>query len=212
MDDLHERTLAISVFGRELLAFRVRRTCQRMPERRKVAHAQVRRVRRLRPRGDDQPLFLVSSLLLHDCLGVLTASKKENLHAVTGIVSGRRRILERIVPLRLSHQGVGGAAAANDSLAAELIRLHAFGMLPLAYFHSHPGRGIGATAPSGTDLKTQKTMEQSGSEIIGGIFSRDGVVRFYGAGWEPRVRVLGKRIEEVQKNVYRLLPEEDVQA
>lgn len=209
MAESRELVVSVTMFGRELVAIRLARAAGTRSRR---PPARPRRRRRTVPPSKRNPLYLVSSLLLHDAFRVLTQTPDENLHAVTGLVCGRRRILQRIVPLRLSLQSRSGAAADDTGLAEQLVRLNGFGALPLAYFHSHPGRGVEATAPSGTDLKTQKTMERSGSKIIGGIFSRDGVVRFYAAGWEPCVRVVGKRVEEVQKNVYRLLPEEDVQA
>jgi proteasome lid subunit RPN8/RPN11 len=154
---------------------------------------------------------VISSLLLHDCFRVLTKTEDEDLHALTGLVFPRTRVLERIVPIRLSRQGVAGAEASNESLATELLRLSDFGMLPLAYFHSHPGYGPSATQPSGTDRQTQGAMEKSGSQILGGIFSRDRFVRFYANRMEPHVRVVGKRVKEVARNVYRLETEEDLQ-
>jgi proteasome lid subunit RPN8/RPN11 len=161
--------------------------------------------------GDGAPVFVISSLLLHDCFKLLTKTGDESLHALTGLVFSQTRVLERIIPLRLSRQSVAGAEAANESLATELLRLNDFGMLPLAYFHSHPGYGTSATQPSGTDRQTQDAMEKSGGHILGGIFARDRFVRFYANRMEPHVRVVGKRVKEVAKNVYRLETEEDLQ-
>lgn len=157
------------------------------------------------------PVVAVSSLLLHDCFNLLTRTEDEDLHVLTGLVFPRTRVLERIVPLRLSRQGVAGAGAADDSLAAELIRLHEFGMVPLAYFHSHPGHGPSATFPSSTDRRTQAGMELAGGQIIGGIFSRDGFVRFYANRAEPHVKVFGKRVRRIGRNVYHLEDEQDIQ-
>jgi len=161
--------------------------------------------------NDREPLFIINTLMLHECFKKLTKTASEDLHAVTGSVVDNIRSLERIVPLSLSIQNMAGAAADNRSLAIQLMRLNKFGLRPLAYFHSHPGRGISATQPSITDRETQSLMEQSGSEIIGGIFSRDGFVRFYANKSEPNVHVVGKQIIKVNNNVYRLEAEEDIQ-
>ena len=93
------------------------------------------------------------------------------------------------------------------------MHIHDYGLLPLGYFHSHPGCGPRATRPSDTDRQTQAIMEESGSKIIGGIFSRDGFVRFYANDWEPDIRIVGKQIRKVAQNVYHLeiKKEEDVQ-
>ena len=203
MAERHERSFTISLFGRELVAVRRHRTQHEVAS---VAETEPKTgaVCRAPARKDPQPIFVTSSIFLQDCFGLLTGTPEENLHAVTGLVLGRVRILQRIVPLQLSLQSVAGATADNESLAAELIRLNEFGMLPLAYFHSHPSSGVSATMPSGTDRRTQTTMETSGAKIIGGIFSRDGFVRFYANGFAPQVRVTGKRVKEIDKNVYRL--------
>jgi proteasome lid subunit RPN8/RPN11 len=210
MDRLRERAFGLSVWGRELLAIRVSRVweetanpCDVSPVARQAG--QQPHVR------EGPPLFVISSLLLQDCFKLLTKTGDESLHALTGLVFGRTRVLERIIPLRLSRQSVACAEAANESLATELLRLNDFGMLPLAYFHSHPSFGPDATYPSSTDRRTQGAMEKSGSQILGGIFSRDRFVRFYANRMEPHVRVVGKRLKEVEKNVYRLETKEDLQ-
>jgi len=161
---------------------------------------------------DTEALFVINSMMLNKCFKVLTKSQDENLHVVTGSVFGSLRSMEQIIPLRLSVQGTTGAAAENQSLAEELLKLYQFGLRPLGYFHSHPGTGISATLPSSIDRDTQAHMESSGSDIIGAIFSRDGFVRFYANSHKPKVRVVGKRVKEVKKNVYKLEIEKDLQA
>ena len=210
MGKLYEQAFGLSVWGRELLAVRVCRIwketanpCEALPVARQAGQQPSVR--------EEPPLFVISSLLLHDCFRLLTGTEDESLHALTGLVFGRSRVLERIIPLCLSRQSVVGAEASNESLATELLRLNDFGMLPQGYFHSHPGYGSSATEPSGTDRQTQDAMEKAGSQILGGIFSRDGFVRFYANRTEPHVRVVGKKVEEDEKNVYRLEVEKDVQ-
>lgn len=157
------------------------------------------------------PSFVVNTLMLQDCFELLTQTEDENMVAVTGSCFDNVKCLERVVPVSLSAQSAVGVEAENESLADNLLRLNEFGLTPVGYFHSHPGFGIDATHPSGTDRQTQSLIEQSGSEILGAIFSRDKYVRFYCNSGDPNVRVIGKRIKEVEKNVYRLEAEEDVQ-
>ncbi len=159
----------------------------------------------------EKPLFVINSMTLYDCYGQLTRTRKEDLIVITGSCIDHIRSLERIVSVSLSRQSVVGAKADDQSLADGLINLCEFGLRPLGYFHSHPGIGIDATHPSGTDRDTQSVVERSGGEIIGGIFSRDRFVRFYANGGEPNVKVVGKRVTKVEKNVYRLEAEEDLQ-
>ncbi len=161
--------------------------------------------------SDDSQLFVINSMMLHECFRTLTRTDDEDLILLTGSCVDHLRCLERIVPVALSRKSIAGAAADDGSLAGQLIELHEFGARPLAYFHSHPGNGSLATYPSGTDKHTQSAMEDSGGDVIGGIFSRDGFVRFYGYEGEPNVKVLGNKVTQVGHNLYRLEIEEDLQ-
>lgn len=160
---------------------------------------------------DGDPIFVVSSMLLHECYHALTRTAEEDLHAVTGSVVGRIRTLERIVPVALSSKSIVGATADDISHGDALIMLYEWGLRPLAYFHSHPGHGAGATTPSGTDRRTQDQIEASATDIIGAIFARDGFVRFFANRRDPDVQVVGKRIHEVERNVYKLENCENIQ-
>jgi len=199
MVDYRERSFAITLFGRRFLAFRSRRESglQDPAPTGETVHD-------VSP-ADRDPLFVVSSLLLHDCHQQLTQTEAESLHVVTGPVVGRTRFLERIVPLELGVQSITGAEADAASSAEQFIGLYEFGLFPLAYFHSHPGSGPSATLPSPKDRDTQSRLESSKSAIIGAIFSRDGYVRFYANQWQPQVRVIGERAKELDTNVYQLL-------
>lgn len=208
MNTQNDSTFIIKVLGLEI--FRYEKIWRQPPVAPELTKPGVR-PGDVVPAGEAvKPTFVISSLLLHDCFHLLTKTPDEGLHAIAGYGVGNTRTLERVIPVRLSRQSVAGAAAENGSLANELIRIHEFGLLPQAYFHSHPGHGVSATHPSNTDRQTQATMERSGSGIIGGIFSRDGFVRFYANKGEPNIRVVGKRVREIRKNVYQLEVKENL--
>ena len=210
MNKQFERNLNISVFGRHLFSLSSCRVWQKVAAEKETTLLSVPPADTIFKDRGREPLFVINSLMLYECFKLLTRTENENLHAITGSIIGNLRTLDRIVPLQLSLQSMAGAEAENSSLATEFIRLNDFGILPLAYFHSHPSCGVNATCPSGIDRQTQSTMEESGSEIIGGIFSRDGYVRFYANKSEPNIRVVGKRVKKVGKNVYLLEIEENV--
>ena len=211
MDKRFEKTYTFRVCGLPLVSFDYHQAREQSVAETETRSVQIVPAKTDLKEKDGESLFVVNSLMLHDCFKQLMRTEEESLHAITGSVIGNIRSLERIVPLSLSRQSVAGATAKNQSVANEFIELYEFGLRPLAYFHSHPGCGVGATRPSSTDKQTQSTMEQSGSEIIGGIFSRDGFVRFYANKVKPNVRVLGKKVNNVEKNVYRLEIKEDLQ-
>lgn len=205
-----ETAVSLRLFGREVISFAIRRTrveAAAGPE----PGPPPRLVLPGPQEGAARPEFVVNSLLLHDSYRLLMRTEAESLHAVTGSVIGSMRMLERIIPFRLSRQSVVGATSDDDSLAEELIRLNDFGLVPLAYFHSHPGSGGAATHPSRTDRDTQAALEKSGADVLSAIFSRDGAVRFFTNKGEPSLRVLGKRVQEIGRGVYQLDLEENVQ-
>ena len=200
MNELSEESTVIRLLGMRL--FSINRTVRRDVLARGRQDSSVPPVR---PAPAERPVtFLANSMFLHECFRVLTMTPDESLHTVTGSRVWHLRVLERVVPLGLSRQSIGGAEADNGSLAAELMRLHEFGLVALGYFHTHPGLGVSATIPSSTDRRTQDLMEKSGADIVGGIFSRDGFVRIYANCRAPRVCVVGKRIKEVEPDVYHL--------
>jgi len=210
MNKQFKRNLDISVFGRHLFSLN---SCKVWQKADTVKESVLLSVPSACTSSEDKnkgPLFLINSLMLYECFKLLTQTEDENLHTVTGSIIGRLRSLERIIPLSLSVQSPAGAIADNRALADSLIHLNNFGLIPLAYFHSHPGYGANTTCPSSTDRQTQAAMEKSGSEIIGGIFSRDGYICFYANKSEPNIHIAGKRIRKVGKNVYQLEIEENL--
>lgn len=210
MNERAEKKLVVRVFGLSLFSLDSERVRRKEPPKTEVRQPETPPADKAIEGKREKPLFVINSMMLYDCFERLTRTKEEDLMVVTGSCVDHIRSLERIVPVSLSRQSVVGAKADDQSLADGLINLCEFGLRPLAYLHSHPGFGIEATHPSGTDRDTQSVVEQSGSEIIGGIFSQDRFVRFYANGGEPDVKVFGKRVTEVEKNVYRLEAEKDV--
>jgi hypothetical protein len=85
-----------------------------------------------------------------------------------------------------------------------LIKLERFGHKFLAHFHSHPGRGPGATYPSGTNENFQARLERAGHLALMAIFSRDGYVRFVRLDRNFYIEIYGEGVEAYTPGVYRL--------
>jgi len=179
------------------------------------AYARVKELRGLRraivslvegEKSETQPsVYLVASSFLRIALRLLTRTHDEELVYVTGPEDGKRLFaLTRLVRFALSEKGVAHAEPEPSSQTAALTRLDKRQERLLAAFHSHPGRGAGATAPSSVDLSTQKNLERMGYPSIGGIFTRDGFVRFYSAKRRFQVIVSGADCERVGEHLFRL--------
>ena len=152
----------------------------------------------------EKACFAVSSLFLHECFQQLTADHHEQFFFVTGAEVDGVMVLDQ--KLEFAHQrrtmmGVEGQVGSTHRL---LIKLEQFGHRLLAHFHSHPGRGVASTGPSGTDEQFQRRLEQAGYPTVAAIFSRDGFVRFFRLEGECELHVHGAGVEDLGQHMYRL--------
>ena len=151
------------------------------------------------------PLYLVSAWFLHRIFRVLSRKRHETIVYVTGPEGdGNLFVLSRLLPLKLAQRSIAHARADLKHQIAVLTELEEAGYRLFACLHSHPGTGPEATVPSPTDLRTQANFEQGGYAAIGGIFSRDGHVRFFSHNRPFRVRVTGNAVTQVGDNLFRL--------
>jgi len=156
-------------------------------------------------RIDTSPQYLVSGRLLREAFRVLTKTQMECLAYVTGPCNGTNTYaLAELVEVELADARPAYANPEAESQMDVLERLSEDGLALLATFHSHPGRGAGATHPSGTDLSTQEQLETLGYPAIGAIFSRDGFVRFYSNRRPFKVAVSGTATEQLTNQLYRI--------
>jgi len=151
-----------------------------------------------------RPRFVVSSMFLEQCFRDLTADANEQFFFITGAEVDGVGVLDQKV--EFMHQkrtmlGVTGNMSATHKL---LIRLEQFGHRLLGHFHSHPGVGLSATQPSGTDESFQRRLETAGYPTVAAIFSRDGYVRFFRLMDDFELVVHGDGIEDLGHHAYRL--------
>lgn len=157
-----------------------------------------------RKAGSLAPRFVVSSMFLDQCFRDLTADANEQFFFITGSEVDGVGVLDQKV--EFAHQrrtmlGVTGNTSATHRL---LIRLEQFGHRLLGHFHSHPGLGLSATHPSGTDEAFQRRLETAGYPTIAAIFSRDGYVRFFRLTGAFELTVHGEGVEDLGQHTYRL--------
>lgn len=165
-------------------------------------------------RNSKKVRFFVDSVTLNEsykyvCPDTIHAGNqgfREVFHYTSGLQIGRRAfVINHLVPVTFSRQTAGGVRVADSSNILALEHLDQVGLPLVCHFHSHPGFGPNANHPSGTDLRFQSRLESAGHIAIGGIFSRDGYLRFFAGDGTPFVVVVrGKRIKKVQENVYKL--------
>jgi hypothetical protein len=148
--------------------------------------------------------YAVSSLFLHECFKALTADRDEQFFFITGTVVNGTNVLDQRLEFRHSKRNVVGVVGNQSDTHRLLIKLEQYGHRLLAHFHSHPGNGLEATRPSGTDTGFQKRLEDAGYPSVAAIFSRDGYVRFFRLDDDLEIEIYGSGVEKHAKNSFRL--------
>lgn len=154
--------------------------------------------------GKGKTIFACGSWFLQKCLSELAKTEKESLLYITGLKFGSVRTLERFLNLEYANQTTTYVSADKKSNQQALIELGKYGQSLHAWFHSHPGSGAEATMPSTVDLRHQSDLEKGGYSAIGGIFTRDGYVRFFTKEHKYEIEVIGKGIEKVEEGIYKI--------
>jgi hypothetical protein len=148
--------------------------------------------------------YAVSSLFLHECFKALTADRDEQFFFITGTVVNGTHVLDQRLEFRHSKRNVVGVVGNQSDTHRLLIKLEQFGHRLLAHFHSHPGNGLEAIRPSGTDTGFQKRLEDAGYPSVAAIFSRDGYIRFFRLDDDLEIEIYGSGVEQHGKNSFRL--------
>lgn len=160
--------------------------------------------------------FLIDSLLLEKSFQFVCPTRmqsseetngfKESFHYATGIrVDDRTFAVTQIVPVRYARQAAGGVLVANDSNITALADLDRMGLPLIMHFHSHPGFGRESNRPSMIDRKFQERLERGGHLAVGGIFSRDGYVRWFAGDLDRFViEVQGNNVKKVGDNEFKI--------
>ncbi|MDP2938508.1 MAG: hypothetical protein Q8O13_00265 [Candidatus Omnitrophota bacterium] len=153
--------------------------------------------------GTEEPVYVMSSLFLHDSFNFLNQQEEESVHFITGPERGNAKFLGQIVPFKLDVQTIAGAEGNSRDVHRVLGKLQELEHRLLGYFHIHPGEGPGAIYPSSVDFKLQDILERGGYRAIGAIFSRDGYLRFH-APVLPNIEIFGKGVEKINESLYHL--------
>lgn len=152
----------------------------------------------------DVPEFVVGSKLLYDAFNKMCAFSTESILYASGGVLRNSYSIERLIDLQLDESELGYASANAEFSSKVLIGLETYGTLLTCYFHTHPGRGKNANHPSSIDFANQARLEKGNYKTIGGIFARDGYLRFFSDKLDFNVTITGKGVQYVSKNVYKL--------
>ncbi len=148
---------------------------------------------------------VLSSVMLARSFDVCTEQPEEGMHFIAGFDFDGLRFGTHIVPFPYSERSVVGAS--GDHLATQRIcaEIHEAGHTIVALMHAHPGSGQHANHPSSVDFKTQRLWEQT-SRLVGGIWARDGFLRWYSVNVDFEVEIVGNNMEKIDARQFKLHP------
>jgi len=177
------------------------------------AHGKLTRLSPLKKKAqteyNEKPVYRMSAWLVRDAFKYLTRLPEESLCFVAGQqVRDNSYTLERLIKVDHEIQTSSRAKAQVNSSAQALSEIDDYGASFTAHLHSHPFAGEGGTRPSNKDFKFQSSLEGGGYVCIGGIFSRDGYLRFFSHQREFEVQVTGLGVSRAGENLF-LLTEDD---
>lgn len=149
--------------------------------------------------------FLLEAVFLRELIRELTPDRDEHMEFLTGPkLRNLRVVCRRSQPVRVERRSVVSVRSSAAGVADALIPIIEQGAELHILAHSHPGRGASATSPSGTDINCLGKIQQSGSNAIGLIVTRDGCVRFFSVLKPFRVLVTGTGITPLAPHVFQL--------
>jgi len=156
-------------------------------------------------RENQKPKYLAGSMFLYDCYHALSPSpERESMFYVSGPETDGVLHLSRICPFVYDSRSAAYVSGEISSSLEALVFMEQFGHRLHGWFHSHPGAGPHATAPSSTDMGHQRLLEKGHHVAVGAIFTRDGYIRFFSHELPLNIEVYGKAVERLDERLYRL--------
>jgi len=162
------------------------------------------------PESEETPNFVIASEVLYSAYRKLCEIPTESILYAIGSRYGNVYTVERLVPLKLDKSEIAYASADLTTSSRILIDLEPYGSLLTCYFHAHPGRGAGANHPSDIDTNNHARLEKGDYRTVGGIFSRDGYLRFFTDKMPFKITISGKGVDSVGPNLWKLTSTENV--
>ena len=160
--------------------------------------------------GKDSDVYVFSSWTLKQSFRYCTARPEEGMHFILGFEQNGNgcAIGSVIVPFTYAHRSIAGAAGEHRATHRVCIEAHETGHRLLVLMHSHPGSGKHANHPSATDEATQRLWERT-TRLIGGIWSRDGYLRWYSSNLKYEVQIVGSHLERISDHVWKLRADDE---
>jgi len=148
-------------------------------------------------------IVIFSTMMLAQSFRLCTETQDEGMHFIVGVEYDGLKVGTHIIPFGYAQRSVAGAA--GDPLDTHRIVIHTYeAATRFSPCCIPPGSGPNANFPSAIDERTQRLWEQ-GSNLIGGIWSRDGFLRWYSVAVRFQVEVVGSHMEKLDARLFKLV-------
>mgnify|MGYP000028730820 CR=1 FL=1 len=146
-------------------------------------------------------VFIMDVLFLKECYQSLFPGEKEEEIFLTGVKVEKINVLTRKIEIETesSEKKVEDQPKSSFRKLREIDRS---GMPFLGVFHSHPKRF--SPEPSSQDLEQFEKYEDHGFRALGGIFTRNGNIRFFTRNLNFEIMIKGYGIEKKEENLYKI--------
>ena len=156
--------------------------------------------------ADGTRTFVISSIFLARLYSYLVSRggiQDEAQCFATGVYDKKRRIAypSFLLTTRMSVRNPVRCRSDDRATLDTFAMADDFGHRMLLVAHLHPGEMI---YPSGQDLMTHDAYERGGYMMLGAIFVRSGMVRFYSNNMPFKVEVYGSGAKRVEYDLWRL--------
>lgn len=152
-------------------------------------------------------VLVFSTMMLAQSFRVCTETEDEGMHFIAGVEYDGVAVGTHLIPFPYAHRSVAGASGDPRATHRIVIQTHEAQHRLLALLHSHPGSGPRANLPSSIDDRTQRLWER-GSRLVGGIWSRDGFLRWYSVAVPFRVELVGSHMEKIDERLFKLVSDQ----
>lgn len=153
--------------------------------------------------------IVIDEYLVRDVQNYVLSGKEEYIAAMTGpVADSGDTVVTTFYEIETEEQSAVYALGSVESCRESFLDMIDKGFVVRVLAHSHPGFGPQGCMESSTDTGYLRPLQESGSNCIGLIFSRDGYFHFFTVKVPFEIEVHGKNIKTVEEegmsHVYKL--------
>ena len=164
-----------------------------------------KRIQIIKPKQPDFKYIISLELIYRIFNYLIEEGEDEKYCYCTGVIDRTNKIIipTNILTPKIAFQNPVFVKGDLKSIKDVLSYLDQFGHTVVLQCHRHPGRGLGSTRASGTDIKNHKDWEKF-YPLIGMIVVKTGHFRFFSADKNFEISIYGSEVTKIDGQTYCL--------